>query len=50
VKLSQEASETEILAPVKKTKKLTTITCAKGKKVQRVYGVKPKCPIGYKKK
>ncbi|CAN2217340.1 hypothetical protein MCEMRE130_01138 [Candidatus Nanopelagicaceae bacterium] len=50
VKLSQEASETEILGPVKKTKKQATITCTKGKKVQRVYGVKPKCPTGYKKK
>jgi hypothetical protein len=53
VKLSQEASETEILAPVVPAKvsvKKTTITCAKGKKVQRVYGVKPKCPTGYKKR
>ena len=53
VKLSQSASETEILAPVVPAKvsvKKTTITCAKGKKVQRIYGAKPKCPSGYKKR
>jgi len=52
VKLSQSATETENLAPVLPTKvsvKKTTITCSKGKKVQRIYGTKPKCPRGYKK-
>ena len=28
----------------------TTITCLKGKLTKKVTGVKPKCPIGYKKK
>jgi hypothetical protein len=53
VKLSQNATETEILAPVVPTKvslKKTTITCSKGKEVKRIYGVKPKCPTGYKKR
>jgi hypothetical protein len=49
VKLSQEQAVAAVTT-VKKTVKEVTITCAKGKKVQRVYGVKPKCPIGYKKK
>jgi hypothetical protein len=49
VKLSQEQAIASV-PPVKKTAKEVTITCAKGKKVQRVYGVKPKCPNGYKKK
>jgi hypothetical protein len=53
VKLSQSATETEILAPVLPTKvsvKKTTITCSKGKEVKRIYGVKPKCPKGFKKR
>lgn len=49
VKLSQEQAIASV-PPVKKTAKEVTITCAKGKKVQRVYGVKPKCPTGYKKR
>jgi hypothetical protein len=47
VKLSQE---TQAPLPSKVTSKEKTITCSKGKKVQRIYGVKPKCPTGYKKK
>jgi hypothetical protein len=31
-------------------KKKTTITCIKGKTVKKVTAVKPKCPVGYKKK
>ena len=30
--------------------KKTTITCAKGKLIKKVSGVKPTCPAGYKKK
>jgi hypothetical protein len=50
IKLSQEISETEILAPTKKILKKTTVTCSKGKEVKRIYGVKPKCPKGFKKR
>jgi hypothetical protein len=30
--------------------KKTTITCSKGKLIKKVTGVKPTCPVGYKKK
>jgi len=30
--------------------KKTTITCVKGKQIKKVTAVKPKCPMGYKKK
>lgn len=50
VKLSQEVSATENLAPTKKPAKKSTITCSKGKITKKVSGVKPKCPTGYKKK
>ena len=49
VKLSQEKASAPGVV-VKKLAKEVTITCAKGKKVQRIYGVKPKCPTGYKKR
>ena len=49
VKLSQGGSGTSSKSG-KNLGKEITITCAKGKKVQRIYGVKPKCPVGYKKK
>ena len=51
-KLTQEAELAVVApaAPAKVSVKKTTITCSKGKKVQRVYGVKPKCPTGFKKK
>jgi hypothetical protein len=51
-KLTQEAEVAPVapVVPAKVIVKKTTITCAKGKKVQRVYGVKPKCPTGYKKR
>ena len=49
VKLSQSEGKSS-LASSDKVKKEITITCAKGKKVQRIYGVKPKCPTGYKKR
>jgi hypothetical protein len=29
--------------------KKTTITCKKGKKLKKVTGIAPKCPVGYKK-
>lgn len=49
VKLSQE--EKALAKLPKETKfKERTITCFKGKKVQRIYDVKPKCPTGYKKR
>jgi hypothetical protein len=32
------------------TKKMTTITCIKGKSNKKVTAIKPKCPTGYKKK
>jgi hypothetical protein len=53
VKLSQTATETEILAPAvpaKVSAKKTTITCSKGKLSKKISGVKPKCPTGFKKK
>jgi hypothetical protein len=49
VKLTQEKAASSVI-PAKKLAKEITITCSKGKKVQRIYGVKPKCPAGYKKK
>ena len=49
VKLSQSESKSS-LASTNKVKKEVTITCVKGKKVQRIFGVKPKCPTGYKKR
>ncbi len=49
VKLSQNAAVAPAVSSKNSVKK-TTITCAKGKKVQRIYGVKPKCPTGYKKR
>jgi hypothetical protein len=51
-KFTQEAEVAAVAPalPAKVSVKKTTITCAKGKKVQRVYGVKPKCPTGYKKR
>ncbi len=49
VKLSQEKAAS-VVVPAKKFAKEITITCVKGKKVQRIFGVKPKCPTGYKKR
>ena len=49
VKLSQEAAAAPVV-PAKVNVKKTTITCSKGKEVKRIYGVKPKCPTGYKKR
>lgn len=51
-KLTQdvEIAPAEQMKVKAKTKKKTTITCSKGKEVIRIYGVKPKCPAGYKKK
>jgi hypothetical protein len=49
VKLSQDAAAAPVV-PVKARAKRSTITCSKGKEVKRVYGAKPKCPAGYKKK
>jgi len=43
------ASEKAIADKVAATKR-TTIVCAKGKVSKKVTGVKPKCPVGYKKK
>ena len=33
---------------IESASKNTAITCAKGKLVKKVTGVKPKCPAGYK--
>ena len=51
-KLSQEAEVTVVAptVPAKVSVKKSTITCSKGKEVKRIYGVKPKCPKGFKKK
>lgn len=49
-KLSQEAEVTAPVSPIKTKVKRTIITCSKGKDIKRIYGVKPKCPAGYKKK
>ena len=51
-KLTQdvEIAPAEQIKVKAKTKKQTTITCSKGNEVIRIYGVKPKCPAGYKKK
>jgi hypothetical protein len=51
-KLTQEAEIAPVapVVPAKVSAKKTTIACAKGKITKKVSGVKPKCPIGYKKK
>jgi len=52
LKAEQEAAlkaEQEAVAKAPATKK-TTITCVKGKLTKKVTSVKPKCPVGYKKK
>lgn len=55
LKARQEAearakAEAETRAKAEAAKKKTTITCIKGKLSMKVIGVKPKCPVGYKKK
>jgi hypothetical protein len=47
VKLTQDPVAV-VKAPVKQVK--TTITCVKGKTVQKVSAISPKCPAGFKKK
>ena len=47
-KLTQEAKDLPVV-PAKPKAKNSTITCSKGKEVKRIYGVKPKCPTGFKK-
>jgi hypothetical protein len=37
-------------ATVKQATKKVTISCVKGKRIEKVTGVNPKCPAGYKKK
>ena len=52
LKAEQEAdlkAKQEAEAKAAATKK-TTITCVKGKLTKKVTSVKPKCPVGYKKK
>ena len=51
-KLTQEVEAAPALPAKAKVKiiKQTTNTCSKGKEVKRIYGVKPKCPTGYKKR
>jgi colicin import membrane protein len=48
VAVEQKAKQ-EAEAKVAAAKK-TTITCIKGKLIKKVTAVKPKCPVGYKKK
>jgi hypothetical protein len=36
--------------PQNSSAKKSTITCVKGKLTKKVTAVKPKCPVGYKKK
>jgi hypothetical protein len=49
VKLSQEVSSTSRV-PAKVKNKKTSIICIKGQKTQKVNGVNPKCPAGFKRK
>jgi len=44
---AKAAAETKAKAVVLKK---TTITCVKGKVTKKVTAVKPRCPVGYKKK
>jgi M6 family metalloprotease-like protein len=48
-KVAADKAAAEAAAKVAATKK-TTITCIKGKLTKKVTAVKPKCPLGYKKK
>jgi hypothetical protein len=56
VKLTQEAApsvtpkETPTPTAAVATPTKSTITCVKGKTTKKVTGIKPKCPVGYKKK
>lgn len=57
VKLSQDtpapapsASATPAASATPVLPKKTSITCIKGKTVKKVTAIKPKCPVGYKKK
>ena len=52
IRMGQDQFKREIKAPTKaltSTKK-RVIICAKGKNLQQIIAVKPKCPTGYKKK
>jgi hypothetical protein len=40
----------QVEKPVASVSKKSTITCIKGKTTKKVTAVKPKCPVGYKKK
>ena len=55
VVLSQEAEATPVASPTPAASptpliKKTTISCVKGKATKKVTALKPKCPIGFKKK
>jgi hypothetical protein len=43
-------AEAEAKAKLEASKKKTTINCIKGKTTKKVTAIKPKCPVGYKKK
>ncbi len=45
-----QAAAAAALAKASASKKVTTITCIKGKVTKKVKGVKPKCPTGYRLK
>ena len=44
-----QATDSPQKTPTAKSK-VTTITCVKGKTTKKVTAIKPKCPVGYKKK
>lgn len=49
-KTAAELKARQEVAAKAATNKKTTITCIKGKLTKKVTAVKPKCPVGYKKK
>jgi hypothetical protein len=47
---NDEWAETSLKTTFTKSARRITMTCVKGKVVKKITAVKPKCPIGYKKK
>ena len=48
--LADAKAKSDAAAKIASAKKMTTITCVKGKLTKKVTAVKPVCPAGYKKK
>jgi len=48
--LADAKAKSDAAAKIASDKKMTTITCVKGKLTKKVTAVKPVCPAGYKKK